>query len=67
MYCVQLKSCDLNIKVGVMVSEMTESVLNDVSRIKEIDTKGMLSFYVDAAKHYGRALEAAGKVLKALP
>ena len=62
VYCVQLKSCDLNIKVGVMVSEMTESVLNDVSRIKEIDTKGMLSFYVDAAKHYGRALEAAGKV-----
>jgi glucose/mannose-6-phosphate isomerase len=62
VYCVQLKSCDLNIKVRVMVSEMTESILDDVNKIKEIDTKSMLSFYVDAAKHYGKALEAAGKV-----
>jgi glucose/mannose-6-phosphate isomerase len=59
---VQLKSCGSNIKVRVVVSEMADSVLDDVSKIKEIDTKDMLSFCVDAAEHYGKALEAAGQI-----
>jgi glucose/mannose-6-phosphate isomerase len=60
--CVELKSCGSNIKVRVVVSEMADSVLDDVSKIKGIDKSGMLSFCVDVAEHYGRALEAAGRV-----
>jgi glucose/mannose-6-phosphate isomerase len=60
--CVELKSCGSNIKVRVVVSEMAKSILDDVSKIKEIDKGGMLSFCVDVAEHYGKALEAAGKV-----
>ena len=46
---------------------MVKSILDDVSKIKEIDKGVMLSFYVDAAEHYGKALEAAGKVSASFP
>jgi len=60
--CVQLKSCNSNIKVRVVVSEMAESVLDDMNKVRGIDKSGMLSFCVDMAEHYGRALEAAERV-----
>ena len=41
---------------------MVESVLDDMGKIKEIDKSDMLSFCVDAAKHYQAAAEAAKKI-----
>jgi glucose/mannose-6-phosphate isomerase len=41
---------------------MVESVLDDMGEIKEIDKSDMLSFCVDAAKHYQAAEEAAKKI-----
>lgn len=60
--CVELKSCGSNIKVRVVVSEMVDSVLDDISKIKGIDRDDMLSFCVDVTKHYAKALETAGRV-----
>jgi glucose/mannose-6-phosphate isomerase len=59
----QLKSCEPNIKsAGVVVSEMAESILDDLGRMRKIDGSDMLSFCVDAAKHYQEAVEAAEKI-----
>jgi hypothetical protein len=41
---------------------MVESVLDDMGKIKEIDKSDMLSFCVDAAKHYQAAEDAAKKI-----
>jgi glucose/mannose-6-phosphate isomerase len=59
---VQLKSCEPNIKVHIVVSEMAESVMDDMVKIKETDKSGMLSFCMDMAKHYGKALDASEQV-----
>lgn len=40
---------------------MTTSVLDDMSKIKEIDSSNMLSFCVNAAKHYREAAKIAEK------
>lgn len=39
-----------------------EKILDDIDRIKRIDKNGMLSFCVDASKHYERALQTAQTV-----
>ena len=59
---VQLKSCEPNIKVHIMVSEMAESVIDDMVKIKETDKNDMLSFCMDMAKHYEKALDATEQV-----
>jgi glucose/mannose-6-phosphate isomerase len=47
---------------GIVVSKMVESVLDDMGKIREIDKSDMLSFCVDAAKHYQAAAKAAEKI-----
>ena len=42
--------------------EVSESVLDNFERIKQIDKSGMLSFCVEAAKHYGEAFNMAKRV-----
>ena len=42
-----------------MVSDMSISVLNDVNKMKAIDKDGMLSFCLDTAEHYRKAVKAA--------
>jgi glucose/mannose-6-phosphate isomerase len=41
---------------------VTVSILDDVRRIRTIDKSGMLSFCVNAAKHYRAAVKAAEKI-----
>ena len=60
--CVELKSCGSNIKVRVVVNQMAESVLDNLGKMKGVDKSDMLSFCVDMAEHYGKALEAADGV-----
>lgn len=37
------------------------SILDDLNEIRRVDKSGMLSFCVDAAKHYGKAVQIAEK------
>jgi glucose/mannose-6-phosphate isomerase len=46
----------------VVVNEMADSVLDDMDKMRAIDKGDMLSFCVDAAKHYRAAAEAAEKI-----
>jgi glucose/mannose-6-phosphate isomerase len=41
---------------------LTTSVLDDMGKIREIDRSNMLSFCVDAAKHYQKAAKIAEKI-----
>lgn len=45
-----------------MVSEVVESVLDDMGKIRKIDKGGMLSFCVDIAEHYRAAAKTAEKI-----
>jgi glucose/mannose-6-phosphate isomerase len=44
------------------MSKVAASVLNDMSKINEIDKSNMLKFCVDAAKHYREAAKTAEKI-----
>jgi len=44
------------------VNKLAASVLDDTSKIKKIDKSNMLSFCVDAAKHYREAEKTAKKI-----
>ena len=41
---------------------MATSVLDDIGKIREIDRSNMLSFCVDAAKHYREAAKTSEKI-----
>jgi glucose/mannose-6-phosphate isomerase len=49
------------------VSKVATSVLDDARKIKKIDKSDMLSFCVDAAKHYREAEKTAEKILLRYP
>ena len=42
-------------------------ILDDFEKIKQVDKSNMLSFCVDAPKHYGKAVELARKMKVSCP
>jgi glucose/mannose-6-phosphate isomerase len=45
-----------------VVSKVAAAILDDMDRVREIDKSDMLSFCVDASKHYRAAVEAAKNI-----